>query len=179
MMKSPAFTLIELLVYTALFSFFTIIVAGFGHIVFTIIKQQSVMTARALHNAVALDLLRRDVMSASMEKSAWDSSAFVFKKESVDTQGALSVVCVGWECTLLKNVQAGVRRSEGVYDFVQRRWKSRTVSLLGCALSDLQLSLELSRDRQRVARAVVRYGDDSARGIRTTEVVKLRNRVLV
>jgi hypothetical protein len=178
-MRRLAFTLIELLVYVALFSFFTLLITGFGQMVFSIIKQRATKTSGALRNAVVCDLMRKDLMSALMEKDVWDTSAFVFKKECVDAYGRISTVCVGWECVVLKHVQLGVRRSEGIYDFVRHCWKQRTFSLLGCALRDMRLSIELSKDRRRVMRALVRYADDSILGVSRTERVSLRNRVLV
>ena len=178
-MKTTGFTLLELLVYCFLFSFFTILVAGFGQVVFTVIKQQSTKTSNALRNAVVLDLLRRDLMSASMNKINWDTAAFVFKKELVDAHGVFSSVCVGWEGVSLKDVRMGVRRSEGIYDFALRQWKSRSLSALGAAMHDLQLSLKLSNDRQRVVHAIVQYVDDACGGVGKKEIVRLENRVLL
>jgi hypothetical protein len=176
---NAAFTLLELLVYTALFSFFTLLVAGFCQFVFMTMHQQGGVAERTLKNAVVLDMLFKDVMSASMNVQAWDAERGVFKKELLDDNGKQVTVCVGYEVSVIKDTQKSVRRRAGDYDFDKRIWKKCISSQIGCALSSLHVQLVLSNDQRSVVRAIVDYDDEAESMQHKKMVVALRNRVLV
>lgn len=84
-----------------------------------------------------------------------------FKKETLSETGKIIGVHIGFEFDAVHHY---LRRSEGVYDFAQRRWVKRSVSFFGCQLSGLTCQLETTR-------VLVKYHDQ-------TEVIALRNRVL-
>src|SRR3990172_3540207 len=132
MKHNAAFTLLELVVYCALFSVLTLLVASFCSFIFISLRQTNNRAGMATKNVLALDALRRDVMSACFEKAYWDEQNCVFVKAYIDRQGALKRQCVGWDCVVLANDIPALRRSVGAYDFNNHRWLKRISHPIVC-----------------------------------------------
>jgi len=178
----PAFTLIEVLVYGALLSIFAVLMFGFVGSMRQQIEQVRMVGAHELTTALALDLMRRDLVSADMQRSIWDPAAGVSTKSVLDEKGRVTQLSVGWQC-----VKNGIKRYEGNYDFTQRKWLKRATSFYGCSLSDMKFELRLSHDRQYVEQVVIIYSTPKITLMPVSspqslivfqENIRLRNRVL-
>ncbi len=177
MKHNAAFTLLELVVYGALFSVLTLLVAGFCSFIFISVRQHHHRATMTTKNMLALDALRRDVMSACCEPAHWDAKQCVFVKEYIDRQGHTQKQCVGWDCVTLSNNTPALRRSVGEYDFKNHQWLRRTSHTVGCWLHDLTMQLEVDKKSAAVLRVHSVYRDQSSNTL-ATDVVALRNRVL-
>ena len=175
--NKTAFTLLELVVYSVLFSVLTLLIAGFCSFIFISLRQYNHRVTMTTKNMLALDALRRDVMSACFEPAQWDAQRCVFVKEYLDRRGHAQKQCVGWDCVRLSNDTPALRRSVGEYDFKNHQWLRRVSHTVGCWLHDLSMHLEVDKKTAAVQRVHITYRDQSANAL-ATDVVALRNRVL-
>ncbi len=159
-----AFTLIELLIYLVSFSFFAILAFGF------LVQTQRKIFADATKNekivrqAIAIDLLKRDFVCASADKSDWDPQNFVFRKTVLNKNGFSFPICVSWQTT-----KDGLLRIEGDYNFVLKKWIRKIVSKVNNDFVPLRFVLKKSMDKQRFDCVELNYA-----GVR--ETIFLKNR---
>jgi hypothetical protein len=172
-----AFTLLELLVYATLVSMLALGVGGFCATIYSALIKLQRPACATLETAIVLDVMARDLMSASPSPALWDAKNFVMTCERLDAAYAPVRAQVGWEITVLANGKSGVRRSEGVYNFHTRRWTKRGISIMGCALTALRFELFLSRDQRTIKRARIRYETRDGH-VCYHHTVKLRSRML-
>jgi|GEM_PF-3084853 len=166
--KQPSFTLVELLLYTAMFAFFALLLFGFYSDVYkriTLIKQANSKIVRV---TVALDLLRRDLMSASVDLQDWDFKNLVFKKNFLDKNGYPALTFVAWGID-----NKGLWRRDGNYNLSSQSWLKSNVAFLGNEIKTLNVYLET--DVNRKIRAKVRYSVDGK--VERCFFVLLRNRI--
>lgn len=163
---NKGFTLVELVVYLTLASGLSLMVFGFLSSMMGIVGQQSKKSAQALAHALALDMVRKDVMGASMALPDWDSENNVMKKEQLTSRGSATSTWVGW---LTKN--RALYRLEGSYDNTGKRWINKTTSLLARDVSNFSLLLKYAKNPARVIQVIISFQDQQY-------VIALRNRVL-
>ncbi len=121
--NAKAFTLIELLIYIASFSFLAVVAFGFLIQTQQKISSKVFQSEQIIRNSIALDLLKRDLISASLDKSDWDLPNCVFRKIFLSKKGLPRAVCVGWQVA-----DDGLLRLEGTYDFILHKWVRKVVS---------------------------------------------------
>jgi type II secretory pathway pseudopilin PulG len=174
-MARSAFTLIELLIYISLLSLFALLAAGFCQGMYSSLRITQKHSDALLNNALAIDYVYKDVLSASSDKNLWDTENGIFKKEELDARGKSVVSWVGWDLTVLTNGQPGVRRSVGMYDAISHQWRNRHVSVFGCALTSLQIIPELYNNSRSIGRVLITYTMSEKK---YTRMVMIRNRVV-
>ncbi len=179
MIHARAFTIIELLVYTALFSLFMLCVGGFFHSMYFSVRFQNGKVMQQVQNALAIDMIRRDLMSASTSPEDWDEQAFVCRKCTLMASNKPETVCVGWRMN--KN---RLQRIEGTYDFAKRVWLKKTGSYFKCSITALTCMV-VSNQHQQVTHAVLTVDDGRKKPVAAQQLtaqqhyIRLRNRVLV
>ncbi len=154
---TKAFTLVELMVYTTLLVFLALLIGGFARVVFIPLAQSGSHMMSTIKVAIALDVMCRDLRSASMNVARWDVDHAVFCKEYLNAQGAPCSVCVSWEVCALKGDKQGLRRSEGTYNFATHQWSAKTVSVIACPLTSLHMQLIMDKHRMYVEHVCVTY----------------------
>lgn len=174
-MNKTAFTLIELLVYTVLFSFFSLVAFGFCNVVYSFLSLSCSQSSRATKTALALDMIRKDLMSACPDQALWDQQKCIFCLERLDTFGNAMTTSVGWE-VITNNKKGELRRSEGVYSFSEKRWVKRSTSNFGSGITALQVKLTPPSNESRITRVLVTHQSD---GSECDEIIVLRNRVVL
>lgn len=173
-MNRKAFTLIELLVYVFLISLLAFLIAGFCQSMYSSLKTTYKQMDAVLTNALAIDFVVKDVLSASADTQQWDSERGIFRKEELDVYGSLVSSWIGWEIDTLSNAQPCIRRNVGVYDVINCQWIKRTASVYACVLTSLHI---IPEREGRVIRCVrIEY---TALGKLCTRVVRLRNRIIL
>jgi hypothetical protein len=172
-----AFTLLELLVYATLISLLALGVGGFCSTIYSSLIALQRPACATLETAMVLDVMARDLMSASPNPASWDTKNFVMTCDRLDATYAPVRVQVGWEITARVNGKSGVRRSEGIYNFHTHRWTKRGISIIGCTLTALRLELFLSRELRMIKRARIRYETYDGH-VCYHHTVKLRSRML-
>jgi hypothetical protein len=152
-MKNKGFSLIECTIYLALFSFISILFLGVASR--AQLKFMSVSLAQEnLHReTLAVDLLRRDLMSAGQCFSDWDLQPSVLKqsvfKQMVVKKLTLSIknlpqnVAVSW---FIGN--QGLMRAQGEYDFVKHEWIQKTSCLVCKSIKEINFMPENFSDTQ-------------------------------
>ena len=167
-----SFVLIEVLVYLTLSLFLVLLLFSFFSLIQKKLTVYTVFQESVVRDSLVMDVLHRDLVSASMDRSDWNEREFVFKKEMINKKRQPVVVWVGW-----KVVDKGVWRTEGVYDNVIKRWGKRYTRLFGCKINQLQMRLQLCNKRNNVEQITIRYTkkhDDRW----YEESVRFRNRIL-
>ncbi|MFH1643740.1 MAG: hypothetical protein ABIA74_01030 [bacterium] len=130
-----------------------------------------------IRTSLALDLLRRDISSASPFLRDWDnfnedgSISFVFKKENLTSAAEKISKFVGWQ---LKKMR--LNRIEGVYDFKTKQWGKRTISLVCSSVKEFDLCLILSKNKKLVTDVNIHYSIDDKN---YEEKIFLQNRVFL
>ncbi len=156
--KKTAFTLIELMLYTALVSIVALAIGGFCSTIYVSLRSMHCSVMRELEAELVIDTIAHDVMSASYDEAAWDVHNFVMTCQVLDAEYVPTLVCVGWDMTILANGNPAVRRSEGTYNFRTSEWIKHSVSVIGCSFKKLGVTLVVNNDH-RVTHARIRYGD--------------------
>lgn len=90
--------------------------------------------------ALALDIVERDVLSASNKPKDWLLDRGIFKICTVSAQGNVSEAWVGWDI-----VKQGLRRRYGIYDGV--RWVHATTSIVGCRIHSLAFEPQMNAEQ--------------------------------
>jgi len=171
-MNGKAFTLVELLLY--LF-FLTILTLG----IFTFfvtnqkrIEKHAVFCENNIRDTLVLDLLKRDLICACSQRSDWNSSDMIFKKEMLDEQGNKYPVWVGW-----KVVDCGIWRIEGHYDIRIRQWSQKNINFFGCSITHLALEIKPDDAQRDVEFVVIKYAQKMPEQKKVIEeLIRLRNR---
>jgi len=193
-----AFTLVQTLLYLALLMVLTVSMISFFSVVQKNLRLQASFCASTIRNAVALDLLRKDLMSASSQTLHFDTFSnryhnnyhdkrekkrafekkqiFVFKKEMLTKKNVPTSMWVAWSI-----VSNGLHRSEGVYDVKRHRWvyvKKRNI--FGCSVVDLSIKLDCDNNSNNIIGVMISYARANAGGKRDVKrfYVRLRNRIL-
>ena len=176
--KTAAFTLLELMVYMTLVAILALASGGFFSTIYSSLIQMRQQAVQELENEVMIDVIARDLMSASSDAASWDTKNFVCTSERLDATFMPVRAHVGWEMTTLANGQPAARRSEGNYNFRTHQWIRRSVSVIGCPFTILRLGTTMSTDQRRVTHALIRYAASLTVPMHE-RVVKIRSRVLV
>ena len=167
------FTLVELTIYIALFSFISVLffgVASHAQFKFT---RTSCEQEHLLRQALALDLLRRDLMSASFSISDWDARNAVFKKTTLSVKNIPESACVSWFIGA-----QGLTRARGEYDFVKHEWINRTSCLVCKSISQISFVLQKVEAEKREACKGVWVVYKNVDSVEEKKIfVKFRNRV--
>lgn len=170
-LKKGGFTLIELSLYIALFMIFSL--GAFYMLADTMhgVKKTQRIFAEMLTNMLVRDIVRRDVMSASMQPAHWDEKNGVFKKITCDEKGKVKEVDI---CFFVKNNK--LYRIEGVYNFLTGRWIKRFTSLVGGNFK--HVSVASAGNKKTGMIALVLYTYQEVHGHTQADSIALRNRVL-
>jgi type II secretory pathway component PulJ len=167
-MRVNGFSLLEFVVYLTIFSFVAVLFLGvISRTQFKFMKnlhEQEVL----LRQVLAVDLLRRDLMSASILVSDWDVQMGIFKKMTLTKTGHPQCVCVCWYIG-----KTGLTRVQGQYDFGRSEWSGKSSSLVSRSINQLRFLLEKNRKGVWVIYKVM--GSDQEKKI----YVKFRNRVVM
>lgn len=175
-MNKKAFTLIELLVGMALFSVFSLAVFSFCSGVYSFLRQSGGRTDMLVKNALAIDMIYKDMISALQDVHFWDTEKCVWHKQGLDDAGTMVVAAVGWEIIKDKRGRALLRRNEGTYDFAAKKWTKRSASHFPSSISDVSIKLLLNKDRVSVHRIKLSYLSENRR---QDETIVLRNRMII
>jgi type II secretory pathway component PulJ len=176
--ESCSFTLIEFLIYLLLFSF--------AYSLFFSVSNKSLLNIlsisrnqnRELELALAVDILRRDLLSASMLEQDWMDALFIFKKQGLSLKNKDLSTSVCWYIGRL-----GLMRAEGQFEFAQKKWQSKAVSLVCKDISKIEARLQKDPKLGSVCgvRVIFSAGKDSILGKKSEEqaiFVRPRNRLL-
>lgn len=174
-MNKKAFTLVELMVYGVLFSIFSLIVFGFCNTVYSFFLLSGRQSTIVIKNSLGIDMLRKDLISASRRLALWDEKRFVLCKEQLDNSGNTMTTSVGWKVVISKNGRSVLQRREGNYSFSGYTWTEASTSNFDSGITSLRMHLILSDDQCSVVRVRIVY---SADGKQYDEIITLRNRVV-
>lgn len=140
---NQAFTLIELSVYMALMSIFCFLLYLFAWYVFDTMQVGIAVYGKSYEAQTILQLMIKDLMSASKNIYHWDTKEMIFLKQNSDLYGSPVLLCVQWKFIDVKRgSRSCMRVSYGEFDFLQHHWKTKQVSLLPCPFSALTMQLE-------------------------------------
>lgn len=177
LVKQKGFTLIEVLTYILLlscviFAFF----GGFNKALLNILATNSRQGAE-LELALACDILRRDLISASMIAKDWNVEQFVFRKYCLNHKNKEMGIDVCW---YIGNF--GLMRAEGLYDFAAKKWKSRSVCLVCKYVHLIELAIKIDEKFGLVcgagSRILAKCGAQDKKLEEVNLFVKVRNRIL-
>jgi len=178
-----AFALLELLLYCAC----SLVLIG-GIFTFfastqNMLAQQIRFRENTVRMCVVLDMLKRDVMSASYTPHDWSQidkntqGAILFKKERVDQAGQQAFVCVSWQA-----VPDGVKRVWCDYDLVTKKWVKKQTDYFPCSMTKLVFRKKHNARNTRVIGVYINYCYkrdtqiiNKPREISKTEYIRLRN----
>ncbi len=167
-MRYNGFSLLEFVVYLGLISFMAVLFLG-------VVSRTQFRFMKNLHKhevllrqVLAIDLLRRDLMSASMLNSDWDVCNGVFKKMTLTKTGQPQSACVCWFIG-----KTGLSRVQGQYDFCRHEWESKSSSLVCRSIKYIRYMPEKSMKGVWVVYKVV--GPNQEKKI----FVRFRNRVVL
>ncbi|MCF7800045.1 type II secretion system GspH family protein [Candidatus Babeliales bacterium] len=140
--NKKAFSLIELLLYIASVSVFSLLILNY----FSSVQNKLIIDSKKddliIQNSIVLDLLRRDLYSASWDLNDWDEQNFVFRKKLLDGSGKFYMTCIGFSFD--KN---GTKRIEGEYNFVTHKWLKKTSSIINYNFINCELKLDKQKNR--------------------------------
>jgi type II secretory pathway pseudopilin PulG len=184
-MKNSGFSLVEFLIYTVLFSFLAVLFFGVAsRAQFKFITTTSAQE-NLLRQVLAIDLLRRDLMSASFVSSDWDvQQNAVFKKMTLTSKNRPQSVCVCWFIAA-----RGLMRAQGEYDFTKHEWINRTSCIVCQSINSIKFILQKSLikefraeeeflDERKDCVGVWVIYKDAGSGQEKRFFVKFRNRVV-
>jgi len=139
MTRQSAFSLLEVVIYLSLFSVVVLILGRFALDTRVFMTTLDKSLEHTVQEHLFLDVLRRDLVSASPYEKEWGKHDFVFRKRMVDNQGIMFFSDIGY---VVK--KQALLRFEGRYDFAAASWINKTTSLLfnGIASLDHVLRLE-------------------------------------
>jgi len=132
------FSLVEFLIYTVLFSFIAVLFFGVASRAQFKFTTTTCAQENLLRQVIAIDLLRRDLMSASSIFSDWDvQQNTVFKKMTLTLKNRPQSACVCWFITA-----RGLMRSQGEYDFAKHEWINRTSCIVCQSINSIKFILQ-------------------------------------
>lgn len=172
MCRRSAFTLIELVWYLAMLVGLLYVIFWFYTLVHKYSFQRLVFCSQIIQDHSVLDVLRRDLLSASVHPNNWDVESIIFKKELVTSFGDENIGWVGW-----RSVNGGVHRMKGLYDPVRKRWIKKRTYFFRCFLHCLTMKLVLDMHTRRIIGVQIQWKNEKQQEKRY--YVRMRNRVIV
>jgi len=175
-MIKKGFLLVELVIYVSLFMSFSLVVFHLlGSIIHDLGKSRQVCSLK-LKNALAIDVVRRDVLSASMDPAHWDKEDFVFRQQTINQKGRRRVVDIGFAVKKGK-----LYRSSGVYDFKKKHWVKRFISLVGGSFNTIKVVTNIDKKSRYIGSVSLgcKMYEKKNTYHEYKETVRFRNRVLI
>lgn len=173
--QKQAFTLLEILVYLASVSIFVLLSFNCLCILQKKMEILEKSCAAKVRFVLASDLIRRDLMSASMNVEDWDFPLNVFKKCTLDKNRTSISKDICWR---IKPSGRLVRR-EGEYDYLLRLWKEKVDSTVAYNVSDLKIEIKLDQTKHIIKGILFELdcaGVTPNKDYVLTEYLSLRNR---
>lgn len=140
--EHSGFSLIELLLYIGSVSVFSLLILSH----FSSIQNKIIFDRKKddliIQNSTVLDLLRRDLYSASWDLNDWDEQNFVFRKNLLDASGKFHTTCTGYSFD--KN---GIKRIEGEYNFSTHSWLKKVSSIINYNVINYELKLDKQKNK--------------------------------
>lgn len=147
-----AATLLECSIYLGCSALLSLLIFSFSSQTYRYFVEVRNIFCTKLREELALDVVRRDLLSATRCVGNYVPDRFIFKKEFIDESGVLSSCFVGWE-----RCNDGVKRIEGDYDVTAMRWRRRIVSKLPARFSFLYMVLILDKQCGDVRGCIVTW----------------------
>ncbi len=147
-MNNKGFSLIECTIYLALFSLISILFLGVASRAQLKLMSISVEQENFYRQVLAVDLLRRDLMSAGQHFSDWDLQPTVlrqsvFKKLTLSDKNLPESVAVSWFTG-----NQGLMRAQGQYNFTKHEWIHKTSCLVCKSIKEINFMPEKCFDEQ-------------------------------
>ena len=165
-MRSYGFTLIELVIYMLLFSVLGLLVFSWNSTIGSFFDAQGRIERMIVEEDVALDVIRRDIMSAHPLPLLWHQEAATFGKEVLNGD----TYAVGYSIH-----DDTLYRSDGTYDFMARRWLKKTTQVMTKNIRSIQM---VTYRLQGVVIAVKVLVTRAEGGETISLLVELRNRMV-
>ncbi len=124
-MRENAYSLFELIIYLSLFSFIAMLFLGVISRTQLRLMKSAYKQEILLRQVLAIDLLRRDLISASTLSPEWVEQEGIFKKITLTSKNQQQEVSVCW--FISKN---GLMRAQGKYNFAKHEWNSKSECLV-------------------------------------------------
>lgn len=174
-MKNLGFTLIEFIIYVALFTCVAVIFLGvFSRVQFKLI-QNTVQQEILLRQELAIDLLRRDLISSSIFSSDWSELDGVFKKLTLTSKNLPERNDICWFVA-----DQRLMRASGQYDFEKNAWISKSTCVVCKTIRQIKFVLQKGEPPEICTGVWVIYSFIGNNGIKLDKkfFVKFRNRVV-
>jgi type II secretory pathway pseudopilin PulG len=177
--KPAGFSLVEFLVYLVLFSFISVLFLGVASRAQLRFTKTSASQENLLRQVIAIDLLRRDLMSASSIVTDWDVlQNNVFKKMTLTDKNRPQSVCVSWFI-----LPRGLMRAQGEYDFAKHEWINRTSCIVCASINSINFILQKNAAKELSGINKFCFGvwvvyKDAGSGQEKKFFVKFRNKVV-
>ena len=122
--------------------------------------------------------MRRDLQCASNNQLDWDTENFVLKRISLNCKGEVEPIDIGWQVR-----DKGLFRISGVYDFINKKWISRSYSFLGDQIKSIKLNLLFSKKGGLVVASKIMWKTIDWKFAKNkqmdfVEIIPLENRVI-
>lgn len=160
------FTIIELLIYMVAFSGFTILLFSFLITTHKNIFKEFCKNEKIIKNSTALELLERDLISASTNIVNWDVKNFVFNQQIMDKNGNAVNCSVGWKSGVI-----GLKRFEGEYNFLLKKWNKKITSVVANYIVGFNLELIVNKKTKLIDSVLVTLGQNKKN-------INLRNKIV-
>ena len=174
--RLQAFTLVEVLVYVAAVSMFVLLVFDFLYAIQKRVDFWGKGCSSRVQFELAVDILRRDLMSASMNLDDWDLSLNVFKKRTLDKSGS----CISRDVCWFVRKSRLIRR-EGGYNYCLKKWKGKVDSTVAYNVDGLKIDVTLDKRNSAIKGVCFKVSKSTATSSKNnfdTEYLLLRNRFL-
>jgi hypothetical protein len=170
--NSGGFSILELSLYVALVVIVIPLIFSFFNKTQNAILKNISFQEQIIRNAVVIDLLKRELMSAKTSQEDWDIQQNIFRKESINTKGYIIQTWVGWKIT-----KKGLIRRAGVYDPNVHKWIKKNDTLFICSIKKLTFFPKSLEEKQEITGITVQYQDSFDKNSKTNEeFIRLRNR---
>lgn len=167
-MRRAGSTLVELLVYLALFGFAAYVFISSNTVLQSWYAWATTRAHSQLAQELAMDVLMRDLASASHKKDDWDMKKGVFKRQILDQRGVPIAYDVCYTCS-----GEGLLRVQGVYDRQRGGWRTHTTASVPCVpVRNISLQPVLDASGMFVTHVQVRLACKT--GQEMSEVVRIR-----
>ncbi|MBY0353467.1 prepilin-type N-terminal cleavage/methylation domain-containing protein [Candidatus Babeliales bacterium] len=169
--RPSGFTLVEVTVYLALSSILACLAFSLFNQTSLSIARRSAAHQDLVRTTIFVDLLKRDLASASMQSADWVAKRATFKQEFIDPRGNLESQWVSWSVS-----KDGLMRSYGLYEPAKKQWARKQTDFFGCGVTEVRLEPVINRDTNCVEAVAVTYEQQSKIYQAT---VPLQNRIIV
>ncbi|MBX9831359.1 prepilin-type N-terminal cleavage/methylation domain-containing protein [Candidatus Babeliales bacterium] len=150
--RLSGFTLVEVTVYLALSSILACLAFSLFNQTSLSIAQRSATHEDLVRTAIFVDLLKRDLASASMRPADWVAKDAMFKQEFIDPRGNLESQWVSWSVS-----KDGLIRSYGLYESIKKEWVRKQTDFFGCGVTAVSFEPVINRDTNCVEAVAVTY----------------------